>query len=128
MIPPFLPFNEPNLCNDYIFTDQEYNHRLCFLNQVDLNTTMLDNVILQQVVIKPRSVGLHKSKLTTTTYKKKSCIKNKKFRSASTQLRRESIEPNRNGTNLLQYHLFDTNKDLKNYIFFNVDTSIPIVT
>ena len=25
MIPPFLPFDEPNLCNDYIFIDPGYN-------------------------------------------------------------------------------------------------------
>ena len=44
MIPPFLPFDEPNLYNDYIFMDPEYNER-CFLNQADSNTNLLDNVI-----------------------------------------------------------------------------------
>ena len=53
MIPPFLPFNEPNLCTDYIFMDWEYNNRLCFLNQVDSNSDPLDNMILQQVVMHP---------------------------------------------------------------------------
>ena len=53
MIPPFLPFDELNLWNDYIFMDQEYNDQLCFLNQVDSNTDLFDNVILQQVVIQP---------------------------------------------------------------------------
>ena len=85
--------------------DPEYNDHLYFLNQVDLNTNLLDNVILQQVVIqptkKPRGVGPHTSRSKTITYKKKSCIKNKKFRSASTQLRRGSTEPNINGINLL---------------------------
>ena len=129
--PLFPPFDEPNLCNDYIFIDSEYN-AWCFLNQVDSNTDMLDNVILQQVVMqptkKPRSVGPQKSKSKTTTYKKKSYIKNKKFRSVSTQLRRGSEEPNRNGTSLLQQHLFYTNKDPKNYTFIDVGASIPIVT
>ena len=64
MIPPFLPSDEPNFCNDYIFMDPEYNDQLCFINQVDSNTDLLDNVILQQVVMqpteKPRSVGPHK--------------------------------------------------------------------
>ena len=47
MIPPFLPFVEPNVCNDYIFMDPEYNDQLCFLDQVDSNTDLLDNVILK---------------------------------------------------------------------------------
>ena len=132
MIPSFPPFDEPNLCNGYIFMDPEHNDRLYFLNQVHSNIDLLDNVILQQVVIQPteksKSVGPHKSKLKTTTYKKKSCIKNKKFRSASTQLHRGSTEPTRNGTNLLQRHLFYTNKDLKNYQFIDAGTFIPIVT
>ena len=51
MSPAFLPFDEPNLCNDYIFMDSESNNGLCFLNQVDPDTDLLDNVILHQVVI-----------------------------------------------------------------------------
>ena len=51
IIPPFLPFDEPNLCNDYIFIDPEYNNQSCFLNQVDSNSDLLGNMILQQVVI-----------------------------------------------------------------------------
>ena len=74
MITSFLPFDEPYLCNDYIFIDPEYNNRLCLLNQVDLNTNLLDNVILQQVVMepteKPRSVGPNKPRSKKTTYKK----------------------------------------------------------
>ena len=62
--------------------DLEHNDRLCFLNQVDLNTNLLDNVILQQVVIqpteKPRSVGPRKSKSKTTTNKKNYASKTKK--------------------------------------------------
>ena len=33
--------------------NSEYNDRLFFLNQVDLDTDLLDNVNLHQVVIKP---------------------------------------------------------------------------
>ena len=77
---------------------------------------------------KSRSVGPHKSRSKTTTYKRKSFIKNKKFRSARTQLRKESNEPNRFGTNLLQHHLFYMNKDLENYTFIDVGTSIPSIT
>ena len=82
IIPPFPPFDEPNLCNGYIFMDPEYNDRLCFPNNFFLNTNLLDNVILQQVVTQttknPRSVSPHKSKSNTTTYKKKSYIKKKR--------------------------------------------------
>ena len=59
-IPPFLPFDKSYLRNDYILIDPEYNDQLCFLNQVNSNTNLLDNVILQQIVVqptkKPRSV------------------------------------------------------------------------
>ena len=77
---------------------------------------------------KPRSVSPHKLKLKTTTNNKKSRLKNKKFRSVSTQLRRGSTEPNSNTTNTLQQHLFYTNKNHNNYPFIDVSTSIPIVT
>ena len=74
MKPPFLHFDEPNLCNDYILRDPECINRFCIilpchcvLNQVDLDTSLLDNTILTTVVLqpikKPRSVGPHKSKL-----------------------------------------------------------------
>ena len=66
MKPPFVLFNEQNLCNDFIFMDQEYNDWLCFLNQVDLNTYLLATVLLTTVVVqptkKPRSVGPYKPK------------------------------------------------------------------
>ena len=55
-------------------------------------------------------------------------MKNKKLRSASTQLHGGSTEPNKNVKNLLQQHLFYTNKDLKNYTLINVGLSVPIVT
>ena len=29
MKPPFLPFDEPNLCNDYLLMDTEYIDRYC---------------------------------------------------------------------------------------------------
>ena len=45
----------------------------------------------------------------------------------STQLREGSIESDSDGTNILQHHLLYTNKDLKNYPFINIGTSIPIV-
>ena len=64
----FLPFDEPNLCNNYILRDQEYIDRFCInfpchcvLNQVGLDTDLLKNVLLTKDVLqpteKPRSVG-----------------------------------------------------------------------
>ena len=81
MNPPFLPFDEPNLCNDYLMRDSEYIDCSCInfschcvLNQVDLGTNLLDNVILTKVALpstkKPRSVGPHKPKPKKTTRKK----------------------------------------------------------
>ena len=81
MKPPFLPFDEPKLCNNYTLRDSEYIDRFrinfpchCVLNQVDSNTNLLDNVILIKVALqltkKPRSVGPHRLKLNKTTSKK----------------------------------------------------------
>ena len=81
MKPPFLFFDEPSLCNDYILRDSEYIDRSCInfpchrvLNQVDSDTDLLDNVILTKVALrptkKPRSVGPHKSKSKKTTSKR----------------------------------------------------------
>ena len=55
---------------------------------------------------KPSSVGPHKSKSKTTTNKEKSHVKNKKFKSVSTQLREGSTKPDNYGTNILLKHLF----------------------
>ena len=33
--------------------DPEYNDWLCFLNQVDSNTDLLDNVLLKIVIVQP---------------------------------------------------------------------------
>ena len=134
MKPPFLSFNEPNLCNDYIFMDLEYSDRFChhFFNQVDSNTDLLDNVLLKKVDVrptkKPRSISLHKLKSERTTNKKKSHLKDKRFRSVSKQLHRRSSEPSSNEKNSLQQRLFYTNEDLKNYLFNNAGTPIAIVT
>ena len=60
--------------------------------------------------------------------KRNHATKTKEFRSLSTQLRVRSTEPNSDGTNIQQQHLFYTNKDPKNYPFIDVGTSIPLVT
>ena len=64
-------------------------------------------------------------KIKDNNEQNKSRLKNKKFRSMSTQLREGSTEPDIDGTNILQKHLFYTNKDSKNYPFINIGTSIP---
>ena len=66
-----------------------------------------------------------KSKKTTS--KKKSRLKNKKFRRVSTQLCGGSTDPSSDDKNILQQRLFYTNEDMKNYPFIYTDTSIPIV-
>ena len=50
---PFLPYGETDLCNDYILKDPNYIDRFCInfpfhcvLEQVLLDTTLLDNVVL----------------------------------------------------------------------------------
>ena len=90
MKPPFLPFDKPNLCNDYILRDSEYIDRSCInftchcvLNQVNSDTDLLNNVILTKVALRPtkktRSVGPHKSKSKKTTSKKKPRLKNQEI-------------------------------------------------
>ena len=112
MKPPFLPFDEPNLCNNFILMDLENIDRSCInflchcvLNQVNSDINLLDNMDLKKVVLrptkKPRSVGPHKSKLEKITSKKISCLKNMKFRSVSTQLRAGPAEPSSAGENIL---------------------------
>ena len=50
--PPFMLFDKPILCNDNILMDSEYSDRFChcFLNQVDSNTNLLDNVLLTRLL------------------------------------------------------------------------------
>ena len=75
----FLPLGGLNLCNDYISMDPEYSDHFCFLNQVDWNINLLDNMLLTKVVVqptnKPRIVGPHKLKSEKTMNKKKSRLK-----------------------------------------------------
>ena len=68
---PLLPFDELNMSNGDLSTNLIYDNRYNInfplhpaLNQVDLNTDLLNEVILIEVVMqpteKPRSVGPHK--------------------------------------------------------------------
>ena len=56
--PAFLPYGEPDLCNDYTLKDSVYIDHFCinfpchcFLDQVDLNTNLLNNVVLRKGVL-----------------------------------------------------------------------------
>ena len=68
---PLLPFDKLNMVNNDLSINSIYNNRFNInfplhhtLNQVDLNTDLLDEVILTKVVLQPtektRSVGLHR--------------------------------------------------------------------
>jgi len=70
---PFLPYNEYNLCNDYISKEPSHDDRFCInfpchyvFGHVLLDTNPLDNVDSWKKVVrptkKPRSAGPHKSK------------------------------------------------------------------
>ena len=93
----FLPYDEPDLCNDYILKDLDYTDRFCInficccvLGQIPLGIDLLDNVVLWKEVVrrtkKSRSVGPHKLKPEKTTSKKKTGKKNKKVRSVNIQI------------------------------------------
>ena len=71
--------------NDYIFRDLEYIDRFCsnflchcILNQVDVDTDLLDNVILTKFILqpteKPRSVGPQKSNRLLYLSMNQTCI------------------------------------------------------
>ena len=56
--PPFLPYGEPDLSNDYILKNPDYIDRFCLnfpchcvLDQVDSDTDLLDNVLLRKDVL-----------------------------------------------------------------------------
>ena len=93
---------------------------------------MLDNVLLTRVIVqpteKPRSVGSHKPKLKTTTDKTKSHLKNKKFRSVSTQLREGSTEPDSDGKTYFDNIYSTWTKIRRNIHCIDIDPLIPIVT
>ena len=95
------------MCNGDLSTNSEYDNRFNInfplhhaLNQVYLNTDLLDKVILTEAVLRPteklRSVGPHKSISKKNGNKRKSRLGNKKFRSASKPLYGTYVDPNSN--------------------------------
>ena len=92
-----LTFEELNTRNSNLSTYSGYDNcsNINFplhhaLNQVDLNTNLLDKMILTEVILppakKPRSVGPHKSISKKIDNNNKACLENKKFRSANKSL------------------------------------------
>ena len=74
MKPPFLPFNELNLCNDYLLRDSEYiDHSCinfpchCVLNYDNSNIDLLDNVILTKVALQPTKRASNTNRPTFAT-------------------------------------------------------------
>ena len=98
---PFLPDDEPNLCNSYMLKNLDYIDRFCInfpyhcvLGQVPLDTNLLNNVDLWKEFVqpakKPRSVCPHKPKPEKTISKRKIRQKNKKLRSVNIQIPEKS--------------------------------------
>ena len=115
-----LPFDKSNIGNDHLSTDSGYDNHSCLnflfhcaLNQVDLSTDLLDEVILTKVVIRPtknpRSIDSHKSVPKKNRNKKKSHLENKKFRIVSKPLYGVSVDPSSDEDNIPQQRLLYTN-------------------
>ena len=133
-----MPFNKLNLDNGDLSTNSKYDN--CFninfplyhaLNQVDLNTNLLDKVILTEVVLqqtkKLMSVGPHKMISKKNGNKRKSRPGNKKFRSVSKPLYEVHANfNNKNGLKSLR-HLSYKIKDKNKYPLRNTSTSLLIV-
>ena len=95
--PPFLPYDEPNLCNDYLLRDSEYIDCSCInfscygvLNQVDSNMDLLNNVILTKVALqsttKTKECRPTQIKIKENNKQKEITPKNKKVKSENTRL------------------------------------------
>ena len=91
----FLPYEELDLCNDFISNELDYIDRFYInfpshyvLKHVLSDSDPLDNVGSWKEVVQPtkqqRSVGPHRLKPKKTTSKKKTHQKNKKSRSVTT--------------------------------------------
>ena len=134
----FLPLEGLNMGNDDLSTNSKYDDcsNINFLlhhalNQVDSNTNILDKVIVTEVVLRQtknsRSVGPHKSKSKKNGNKKKSCLKNKKFRSVNKSFYGIRVDFDSDDDYVPQQRLLYTNKDKRNYPLINTGTSIPII-
>ena len=96
------------------------------LNQVYLNTNLLDKAILTEVVPrptkKPRSVGPHESISKKNGNKRKSRLGNKIFRSVCKPLYGITVDPNINNGLKTPRHLLYKSKDRNKYPLRNTST------
>ena len=133
-----LPFEELNIDINHLSMNSEYNNRFsanfsCHHapKQVDLNTNLLDEVILTEVVLrpteKPKSVGPHKFILKKKWQQEEITLKNKKFRSTNRSLFGIHVDPDNDDDKVPQQRLLFTNEDKRNYPRINNNTYIPIV-
>ena len=102
------------------------------LTQVDLNTNLLDKMILTDIITrpikKPRSVGPHKLISKKIDNNKKAHLENKKFRSVNKSLYGIHLDPDNDDDNVLHQSLLFTNENKTNYSSTNNNMYIPIVT
>ena len=127
-----LPFKEPIMDNGDFYVNCSYinfpHHRA--LIQVDLNTDLLDKVILTEVVLRPtkklRSVNPHKLISKKNDNERKPYLGNKKFRSMCKPLYGITADPNINNGLKLPRHLLYKNKDRNKYLLRNTSTLFPI--
>ena len=123
--------------NGDLSTKSEYDNRSNInfqlhnaINQVSLNTDLLDEVILTKVILrpikKPRSVGPHKSILKKNGNKRKSRLGNKKFRSMYKLLYGITADPNSTNGLKSPRHLFYKGEDRNKYPLRNTSTLFPI--
>ena len=146
MKPHIHPFDEPDLCNNFIWKNPEYIDYFCInftchcvLNQVDLDTDLLDNVLLTKDILQPtknKECRPTHIKIKENNKQKEIMPKNKKFRSLSTQLREDPCgvkislyrptESRSGEKNMLQQCLFNTDEDPKNHLSIDIRAFIPI--
>ena len=133
-----LLFEEFYMGNSDLSINSEYDKRSNInfplhhaLNQVDLNTNLLDEVILTKVVLqpteKPKSVGPHKLISKKNGNQRKSRLGNNKFKSVSKPLYGLTADPNSNNVLKSPRHLLYKSENTNKYQLMNTSTSIPIV-
>ena len=142
-----LPYDEPDLYNDFITKEPDYKDRFnpnfprhCVLGHVLLDSDPLNNLGPWQEVVrptkKPKSVGPHKSKPKKTTSMKKTRQKNKKSRSVTMRIpektrsvKMQVLEPDesrRVDDPSTPQHLASVAEHPKNRLYIDSNTSIHI--
>ena len=134
---PLLTFEELIMDNGDLSTKSEYDNRSyinCLFhharNQVDLNTNLLDGVILTEFVLRPTtnlwSVGPHKLISKKNGNKRKSRVENKKFRSVHRLLYGITADPNISNGLKSPRHLLYKSEDRNKCPLRNTSTLFPI--